>query len=107
MSDAPREGNMAYPIKLTHEPTVAITGEYHNWLVERANQLAAAEAECAALRRDAGRYRWLRDADEDRADTLIADFNEDEHGVWYSERGAKLDAAIDAALGADKGAGRD
>jgi hypothetical protein len=51
-------------------------------------------AELAELRRDAERYRWLRDA-EDRSYVALAMENGSEP-VWIS--GDELDAAIDAAM---------
>ena len=62
-----------------------------------AEALAAAEQRVAELERDAQRYRWLRNPDQNVGevlDKLVAD------GVWDYRAGEDLDTAIDAALAA-------
>ena len=65
-------------------------------------QLAAAQAEAEALRKDAERYRWLRTNTDDQIPF---------RGWWQIAGGAgadqsRLDAAIDAAMGGQKEASK-
>jgi hypothetical protein len=65
-------------------------------IVAAVNALPALIAELRAAREDAGRYRWLRNADnwqEEGPMPIIATFNSTIYG-------AALDAAIDAARSA-------
>jgi hypothetical protein len=58
-------------------------------------------AELAEQRRDAERYRWLRDADDTLAEVDMHVENEDGlTGAYYTMTGVELDTAIDAALAA-------
>jgi hypothetical protein len=71
----------------------------HNCPPAMFERIAKLEAENAELRKDAARYRWLRDK------LLGADFawGEPPTCVWVFETdapiSANLDAAIDAAMG--------
>lgn len=78
-----------------YEKEDAIKASVNRQLLERAEQaeakLAAAQAENAALREDAERYRWLRSQYEDRPYAVFA---------WDDDcaiGGDDLDAALDAA----------
>ena len=57
-----------------------------------------ADAELDALRKDAARYRWLRDNTGEITTSAFQDLYFD-GGVGNKEDAAKLDAAIDAARG--------
>lgn len=67
-------------------------------VAERERDQLRAEAE--ALRKDAERYRWLRNPDQDAAlvlDKMVSS------GVYEYRAGDELDAAIDAAMAAKDG----
>lgn len=58
--------------------------------------------EIEVLRKDAERYRWLRDVGQDTAEVFFAtDKNASGWGAWDSHE--DKDAAIDAAIRAEKG----
>jgi len=59
-------------------------------LAEQKARIAALEAERDALKQDAARYRWLRDADHERI--IFA-----AHYERSSAASSTVDAAIDAA----------
>jgi len=68
--------------------------DWENWLAFNGPALIA---ELREARRDAERYRWLRDpSNEDATTALKVELNEAEWG-WESMAGEELDAAIDAA----------
>lgn len=82
-------------------------------LAQFARDAVAKEAECEALRKDAERYRWLREEAQyfpsGRAPAVVL-CDEHDHlekgstqGDWGFISGGSLDAAIDAALMAGKG----
>jgi hypothetical protein len=62
---------------------------------ETTKRIAALEAELAAVRADAERYRWLRDMDEDPVMSLAARYT-DCYGSAISIS-KRIDAAIDKA----------
>jgi hypothetical protein len=70
--------------------------------IKMFGELYQLRAELAEARRDAERYRWLRD----NVSALDADAGENFVAVWYGlhpshcSRQRTLDAAIDAARGA-------
>jgi hypothetical protein len=59
-------------------------------LAERDEQLAASQQANAAMAKDAARYRWLRDNDQDSY-VVLRDHD-------FLKYGVHLDAAIDAAI---------
>lgn len=75
--------------------SAAVLEEMRDQIVARNTRIAALEAENEALRKDAERYRWLRDGDADAAtkDFPIAKGCVTNNSLWDH----KLDAAIDAA----------
>ena len=64
-------------------------------LLKETNRAERAERECAELRKDAERYRWLRDNNEFNAPSVIVNVNIGHD--WIAAYGEELDAAIDAA----------
>jgi len=64
-------------------------------LMVRAADFNAAHAERERLRKDAERYRWLRSRIPGSTYRIM--------GVIYSEGGAGVDAAVDAAMVAKRG----
>jgi len=62
---------------------------------EQSDELASLREECAALRKDAERYRWLRHGDNDKK---IIGKNANAPGGAWLPRNEKLDAAIDEAM---------
>ena len=73
-------------------------------------QAHKAWAELKELRRDAERYRWLRDDGDGPANAIAAAVAEgdNEHGGEYVSwlYGNELDAAIDAAMSGAAGGGK-
>jgi len=73
---------------------------------QRAGLFARAAEEVDALRKDAERYRWLRDkADPDSNQPYVTVYKKNSWGKWFNsvEIGSFLDAAIDAAIDAARG----
>jgi hypothetical protein len=67
--------------------------------VQAAAELRRLDAEVEALRKDAERYRWLREADPD-AGPAVLQHEMNSWGKWFyvSINQEALDAAIDAAM---------
>lgn len=61
-------------------------------------------AEVEALRKDAGRYRWLRDSQPNRETLACGEIEIGKYvGMYWDKkcyRGKEIDAAIDAAMAA-------
>ena len=77
--------------------------QQHQANVELLERAESAERREQEARKDAERYRWLRDeAHPDREDTGVAckETHMTDWGKWYEKflSGEELDAAIDAAL---------
>jgi hypothetical protein len=90
--------------KLLGEDSLAGISTLRKWLAEESGRRHAAEAQLAAQRerdgRDAARYRWLRQGDNDEPclrDGNGKPFDDSEH-YFFLLRNDELDAAIDAAL---------
>ena len=78
------------------KPAIAAELAHRDIVIERqAAELAALRAERDALREDADRYRWLRGRVPGSTYRIM--------GVIYSEGGAGVDAAIDAARAGGNG----
>lgn len=79
-----------------YELRKAFTGEPY-----RANEdLDAALLEVARLRKDAERYRWIREGDGKRApegiDWPLIVMHESREAVWESDADSAIDASVDA-----------
>jgi type II secretory pathway pseudopilin PulG len=100
---------MTAPAPLPEEPLMLRNGEYflaapvqkyidalRARLQEAESRAAALQKELEAARKDAERYRWLRDDAANQSDSwAIGVYPADERCIVT---GAELDAAIDAAL---------
>ena len=82
---------------MTTSPVVSVTDELIAELEQYSGvpSIAALLAERAELKRDAERYRWLRDRIENKGDMVIAKCSEWSIESWS---GDDPDAAIDAAM---------
>jgi hypothetical protein len=88
-----------------HERVVGELREYHEGYREAATEetlrlretLAASRAEVEGLKKDAERYRWLRDSKLSRH-WSVANTCAVGRGHEFSYRGSPLDTAIDAAM---------
>ena len=82
---------------MTTSPVVSVTDELIAELEQYSGvpSIAALLTERAELKRDAERYRWLRDRIENKGDMVIAKCSEWSIESWS---GDDPDAAIDAAM---------
>lgn len=82
---------------MSNAPVVSVTDELIAELEQYIGvpSIAALLAERAELKRDAERYRWLRDRIENKGDMVIAKVSEWSIESWS---GDDPDAAIDAAM---------
>jgi len=69
-------------------------------LVRQTERIAELERELTAAQKDAERYRWLRDDDRGTAISTAALWGK--HPYTDDERAKGIDAAIDAAIAAEK-----
>lgn len=69
------------------------------WHAGWGNTMLDAAAECAALRKDAERYRWLRAQGPLTVALLPQNFGDVSFRRWANFTGDDLDAGIDAAIG--------
>ena len=90
----------------TDEECVARAAEIGYELSGAKQRAERAEAELAAARADAERYRWLRGDVQDDFSTRWSRWRIEHWAspgpTWSDIRGADLDAAIDAALAGEK-----